>query len=100
MSTVASTQLQLTREDHSDIDSIVQNTLRGHVYQLEREDGSSHASIMKYNLNRVNGPTHLEELCQRYSLRGEKKGGGLHYHKFVTCAHVHSVKFFLSVSYM
>ena len=39
--------------------------LGGDVYEVERNRGGTHGSIMKYDLNQLNSSTHLEEICTR-----------------------------------
>lgn len=60
--------MKLTPADLAELDAVLalSEGPNGPVYGLERGKDGPHASIMKYNLNRVNQGSHLEELCYRW----------------------------------
>lgn len=60
-------QLKLTKQDLDEISLVLARSSGplGVVYGLECDIDSVHGRIMKYNLNQLNGPTHLDELCTR-----------------------------------
>ena len=62
--------LDLTSDELASINIVVcgAHGPHGDVYSLERVKNGRHGNIMKYNLNQLNQGTHLEELCQRYSV--------------------------------
>ena len=64
---IAATHLKLTSTQLTQIDQVLEESVgpAGKVYEIERHSTGKHASIMRYNLNQLHQPAHLEELCRR-----------------------------------
>lgn len=64
---IMATHLILTDQDLQDIEAVLKKRCgpRGVVFGLERDQKGLHGSVIKYNLNQLNQPSHLEEICVR-----------------------------------